>query len=72
MKTIMKTILIFLLLQNIANAGAYLDTYTVEIQREIQQINIKIQNNTASNREKKHKEYLEKRLNALQKQQPRK
>lgn len=72
MKTIIKTIFIFLLFQNIVNAGAYLDTYTIEIQREIQQINIKIQNNTASNRELRRKMYLEKRLRALQKQQPRK
>lgn len=55
-----------MIFQSTAFAGAYLDTYKVEIQRELVQINIKIQNNTASNFEKARKEYLVKRLKEIQ------
>ena len=49
----------------IASAGAYRDTYEIEIKREIVQIQNEIDAGTASTFEKKRKAYLEKRLKKM-------
>lgn len=65
MKTLIK-VLALLLLPTLVSAGAYRDTYEIEVQREIQQLDNKVQHGRISTFEKKRKEYLEKRLKRIQ------
>lgn len=65
MKTLIKIFIFSLFIPCIAYAGAYRDTYEVEIQREVMQLQNEIDAGTASNFEKKRKAYLEKRLQKL-------
>lgn len=60
-----KIIALLFFVSNMAYAGAYRDTYEVEIQREIMQIQNEVDQGTASDFKIKKKAYLEKRLKKM-------
>jgi len=63
---VLSKFLVLLLFPVLVFAGAYRDTYEVDIQREIYQINNEIEQGTATDFEIMKKAYLEKRLSKLQ------
>ncbi len=65
MSILIKILIFSLFIPCIAFAGAYRDTYEIEIQREIGQLEHEIESGTASDFEKKRKTYLEKRLQKM-------
>lgn len=66
MTTLIKYLFIFLIFPSITMAGVYRDTYEVELQREIFQLQNEVARGNATKFEKKRKAYLENRLNKIQ------
>lgn len=65
MNTLIKLLFVLLFIPAITFAGAYRDTYEVEIQREIMQIQNEVNMGTATDFEVKKKAYLENRLKKM-------